>query len=175
MVNGLHLDSAFLVFWPLSVLLQYKLAFTHLHIPTYTKGRGFYRAKYQPAHQEHTHKHSHTHGRAIRRNLGFNVLPKDTSTHGLEELGIDPQTRSSSWATASPTLFKRSTWFLTLLTYQPIVRNWKHTGVCPGNNILKLESKFFQAIKQTCEHEKKRFMILDFFRVKIPLHIFLQN
>ena len=36
------------------------------------------------------HTHSHTDGTAIRSNLGLSILPKDISTRGLEEPGIEP-------------------------------------------------------------------------------------
>ena len=45
-----------------------------------------------PAHQEgaNIHTHSYTDGTAIGSNLGLSILPKDTSTCGLEEPGIEP-------------------------------------------------------------------------------------
>ena len=100
MVNGLYLYSAFLVFWPLKVLLHY-MSHSPIHTHSYTDDRG-YHAGYQPAHQEEiNHSYTFTHRwRSNRSNLGLSVLPKDTSACGLEEPGIDDH--STSWATAAP-------------------------------------------------------------------------
>ena len=89
MVNGLYLYSSFLVFQPLKVLFTLRITFTHIH--TLNGYRGDH-ARSPPAHQRKLtiHTHSYTDGSAIRTNLGLSVLPKDTSTCGLEEPGIEP-------------------------------------------------------------------------------------
>ena len=97
MINGLHLYSAFLVFRPLKALLHYV---SYLPIPTHSyaewyrlcHGVQWYHARSQPAHQRKLtiHTHSHTDDTAIRNNLGFSILPKDTLTCGLKEPGIEP-------------------------------------------------------------------------------------
>ena len=72
----------------------------HSHACLQTDGRGCH-ARCQPAHHERYSVPSKTphddsmlthtpHGKAIRSNLGFSILLKDTSTFRLEESGIKP-------------------------------------------------------------------------------------
>ncbi len=72
MVNGRNSWSAVLI-----CILQHKSAST-LHYTVPTNGKSY--------------THSHTSGAAIRSNLGFSILPEDTSTCRPEELGIKPLT-----------------------------------------------------------------------------------
>ncbi len=69
-VNGLYLYSTFLVFLTTLSTLQQKSAFTH----------------------SHTHIHTHTFTHQWGSNLGFSILPKDTSKCRPEEPGIKPPT-----------------------------------------------------------------------------------
>lgn len=71
MVNGLPLYNALLVFWPLKAL--YTTDQIHpIHTLTQTLMAG-----------------TDADGTAIRSNLGSSILPKDTPTCELEELGIE--------------------------------------------------------------------------------------
>ena len=91
MVNGLYLHSAFLDFLTKALL-------HHCHIHPFTQHIFFYiDAHYTPTCTDDTQ---------LGGNLQFGILPKDTLTHGLEELGIKPPpfqsvgNRSVTWATA---------------------------------------------------------------------------
>ena len=91
MVNRLYLYSLFLVLSTTQSALQYITTHPSIHTHSYTDDRS-YHTGYQPAHQEETnHSYTFIHWWCSNgRNLGLSVLPKDTSTCGLEEPGIAP-------------------------------------------------------------------------------------
>ncbi len=87
--EGLHIQISSNGKWYIDCIYMTLFFFSHLPIQS-----SYAHSYMNDSHSSKTHTHTitHTDRKAIRRNLGFNILTKDTLTCRQKELGIEPLT-----------------------------------------------------------------------------------